>query len=162
MLKTDWEWSNFRNWGGESLRTDAKNCFYPVKVNSSNEIIDFGEVCEDTFHPKASNIKKGKFSLIYPIDNEGVERKWRYARDTVKSIKDRLKVEVDSNGVIQIKIAKVSRPFKTMWYDTKYNAGDYGTKLLTSLGFKKGDFDFPKSINLVYDSLFVNDKVDSI
>jgi adenine-specific DNA-methyltransferase len=162
LPETDWEWSNFRNWGGESLRTDAKNCFYPVKVNSSNEIVEFGAVCDDLFHPKSSNVKEGKYTLIYPIDSEGVERKWRYAQDTVKGIRNRLKVETDSDGMLQIKLAKVSRPFKTMWYDTKYNAGDYGTKLLTSLGFKKGDFDFPKSIHLVYDCLFVNDKVDSL
>src|SRR5690606_2116202 len=26
----DYEYSNLRNWGGESLRTDAANCFYAV------------------------------------------------------------------------------------------------------------------------------------
>jgi adenine-specific DNA-methyltransferase len=158
----DWEWSNFRNWGGESLRTDAKNCFYPIKVNKMGEIVEFGEVSDDKFHPKSANVKDGDFTIIYPIDNEGIERKWRYAQDTVSGIKDRLKIESDSEGRIQIKIAKVSRPFKTMWYDTKYNAGDYGTKLLTAMGFKKGEFDFPKSINLVKDCLFVNDSITSV
>ncbi|MDR0697163.1 MAG: hypothetical protein LBF68_06525 [Christensenellaceae bacterium] len=28
----DVEWSNLRNWGDESKRTDAKNCFYPILV----------------------------------------------------------------------------------------------------------------------------------
>lgn len=158
----NWEWSNFRNWGGESLRTDAKNCFYPVTVNKNLEIINFGEVCDDTFHPPSANIKDGDNTHIYPNDSEDVERKWRYANDTVKAIKNRLKVEIDSNGILQIKIAKVSRPFKTSWYDTRYNAGDYGTKLLTSLGFKKGEFDFPKSIHLVFDCLYLNDQTSNI
>lgn len=46
------DFSNLRNWGGESLRSDAKNCFYPIVVNpKTSEIIEFGEVCEDDFHP---------------------------------------------------------------------------------------------------------------
>ncbi|NLM00213.1 MAG: site-specific DNA-methyltransferase [Treponema sp.] len=52
------EFSNLRNWGGESLRTDAKNCFYPIIVNPKNsEIVDFGEVCDDDFHPCKREIK---------------------------------------------------------------------------------------------------------
>lgn len=28
--ESEWEYSNLRNWGGESLRSDAANCFYPI------------------------------------------------------------------------------------------------------------------------------------
>ena len=31
-------WSNLRNWGGESLRTDAKNCFYPIIIKNEKII----------------------------------------------------------------------------------------------------------------------------
>lgn len=31
----DWEWSKFRNWGSESERSDAKNCFFPVYVKNN-------------------------------------------------------------------------------------------------------------------------------
>ena len=31
--------SNLRNWGGESLRTDAKNCFYPIIVKETDKVI---------------------------------------------------------------------------------------------------------------------------
>ena len=44
------EWSPLRNWGGESLRTDAKNCFYPIIVKGG-KIVGFGDVSDDTFHP---------------------------------------------------------------------------------------------------------------
>ena len=33
-------WSNLRNWGGESDRSDAKNCFYPIMVKGT-EVIGF-------------------------------------------------------------------------------------------------------------------------
>ena len=32
--------SNLRNWGGESLRADARNCFYPILLKD-NKIIGF-------------------------------------------------------------------------------------------------------------------------
>ena len=38
----------FRDHGGESLRSDAKNCFYPVLVKD-NKIVGFGEVPSDDF-----------------------------------------------------------------------------------------------------------------
>lgn len=78
----DVEWSSLRNWGSESERTDAKNCFYPIIVENG-EIIGFGDVCPDDYHPKQTETIGGKH-YVYPIDVKGVERKWRYARQTVE------------------------------------------------------------------------------
>jgi adenine-specific DNA-methyltransferase len=163
LQNDEWEWSSLRNWGGESLRTDAKNCFYPIIVDDKMNIVDFGEVSKDKFHPAGPNvILDEKRIAIYPIDKEGVERKWRYADNTVKDIIDKLKVVKDKNGVFHIRLAKISKDFKTIWNETKYNAGDYGTKVLTSMGFDKKDFDFPKSVDLVYDCIFTNDNGNNI
>lgn len=69
--------SNLRNWGGESLRTDAKNCFYPIIVKG-NKITSFGQVAQNDFHPKHSNVSLGNGEIaVYPIDSKGIERKWR-------------------------------------------------------------------------------------
>lgn len=39
-------WSNLRNWGGESLRTDARNCFYPIIIDpKAKSIVGFDDVC---------------------------------------------------------------------------------------------------------------------
>lgn len=160
LPEDEWEWSNLRNWGGESLRTDAKNCFYPIIVKG-NEIIDIGEVCEDTFHPNSINVINEDLVYVYPVDQEGIERKWRYAYDTVKGIYNKLRIVTERDGSINVQIAKTDRPFKTMWYGAKYNAGDNGTKILSGLGFNKGLFDFPKSLHLVYDCIYVSDKSDN-
>ena len=91
------DFSNLRNWGGESLRSDAKNCFYPIVVNpKTSEIIEFGEVCEDDFHPSKREIIKDGKVFIYPIDNDNIERKWRYARQSVEEIKDLLRARKKS------------------------------------------------------------------
>lgn len=158
----EWEYSNFRNWGGESLREDAANCFYPVYVKD-NEIIGFGDVSEGDFHPISSNlIRKDGVIEIYPVDDEGIERKWRYARKTVEDIKKYLKVDKSRKGNLQVKIAKPTEQYKTMWYSSKYNAGDYGTKVLSALGLGK-NFDYPKSIYTVRDCIFaVSEKNDIV
>jgi adenine-specific DNA-methyltransferase len=155
----DWEWSNFRNWGGESLRSDGANCFYPIYVKDG-KIVGFGDVCPDDFHPESANVAlKDGIIAIYPIDDHGVERKWRYERGTVEGIQHLLKIERSRSGVLQIMKAKTDDQFKTMWYLPKYSAGDYGTKLLTNMGFPKGSFSFPKSVYTVKDSVFaVSDK----
>ena len=109
--------SNLRNWGGESLRSDAKNCFYPIIVKD-NKIIGFGDVEKDDFHPKSQIIKKKDVFYVYPIDKKGIERKWRYARQSVEEIKNFLIVE-QKNDTIEIKIAKDYGTVKTVWTNPK-------------------------------------------
>lgn len=153
--ESDFEYSNLRNWGGESLRTDAANCFYPILVRGQ-EIVGFGDVWFDTNqHPSGANVLRADGVIeVFPIDRTGVERKWRYERGTVESIKDRLKVDVGQNGLLQIKIAKISDQFKTVWYSPKYNAGDNGTQLAKQMGIPIGEFDYPKSIHTTKDCVF--------
>lgn len=160
--KSEYEWSNFRNWGGESLRTDAANCFYSVIIDGEN-IVGFGDVwIDETKHPISSNVALNNGLIeIYPIDNNGIERKWRYERGTVEKIIDRLRIKKNKNtGVFGIEIAKVEDQFKTVWSSPKYNAGDNGTTILSSM---KLGFGFPKSIFTVMDGIFaVSNKTDSI
>lgn len=143
-------WSNLRNWGGESSRTDARNCFYPISIKN-NKIIGFGDVPKNDFHPKKQTEEKdGKF-YIWPIDVEGVERKWRYARQSVESIIQFLRLK-NSKGRIEIEIGKPYGTVKTVWQNSKYDAAGYGTKLVHSL-VPETHFDFPKSVFNTYDCL---------
>ncbi len=155
----DVDWSNLRNWGAESERFDAKNCFYPIIVDKhTNQIIDFGAVAKDDLNPPA-NIHKGDFVEIYPIDSKGVERKWRYARQSVEEIENLLKVKI-VNGVYDIQIGKDFGSYRTVWIDKKYDANVYGTKLINKL-VPNNCFSFPKSLWNVYDCLYAvvgNDK----
>jgi len=180
----EWEYSNFRNWGSESQRSDAANCFYPVYVQGGN-ILGYGAVLDDEIHPPRPNAvvsgpirvytpESGEATVVdpagrpeiiavYPMDDEGVERKWRYAFQSMKEIYKYLRVEVSRGGNIQIKMPKYSDQFKTMWYSPLYNAGDYGTKLITAMGFSKEDFAYPKSIHTVKDCIFaVSGKKDCV
>jgi len=155
-------WSNLRNWGGESERTDAKNCFYPIIVKNS-EIIGFGEVPNDDYHPDRQTEKKDENYYIWPIDVKGYEKKWRYARQSVESIKNLLRVKKTSNDRIEIEIGKDYGTVRTVWQNPKYDAAEYGTKLLHAL-VPDSDFDFPKSVYTVYDCIapIIASREDSI
>lgn len=149
----NWDWANLRKWGSESTRDTAANCFYPIFVRDG-EIVGFGDVCTDSFHPGKSNIPQADGSVaVYPVDSSGVERKWRYALDSVGKIIKILRVQQTNDGSIQIHKAKNSQQYKTVWDDSLYIAGDHGTKIVTDMGIDTGNNLFPKSIHTVIDSI---------
>ena len=156
-------WSNLRNWGGESDRSDAKNCFYPIMVKDS-KIIGFGDVPDDDdYHPKDQVQMEKDCKLVWPIDINGKEKKWRYARQSVEQVEDLLRVRKGSNGRIEIEIGKPYGTVKTVWQSPRYDAAEYGTKLIHEL-VPDNNFDFPKSVYNVYDCLapIVDEKKEAI
>lgn len=144
-------WSPLRNWGSESLRTDARNCFYPIIIKD-DKIIGFGEVSPNDYHPKKNEILEDGSIAVYPIDAKGIERKWRYARQSVEGIYSYLAVK-KTKGVFDIELGKTFGTYKTVWSDPKYDANGYGKQLLNSL-ISNCPFDFPKSLWNVYDCLY--------
>jgi adenine-specific DNA-methyltransferase len=153
-------WSNLRNWGGESERHNAKTCFYPIFVKDG-EVIGFGDVAPDNAHPQQTEEVDDHFA-IYPIDNKGVERKWRYGRDSVESIKHLLQVKKGKNGY-EVWIGKDFGQHKTVWNDTRYDANEYGTKIVKDL-VPNCPFKYPKSLWTVYDCVkaIVEDKPEAV
>lgn len=149
IKEADVSWSQFRNWGGESERTDAKNCFYPVIVKDG-DIVGFGEVSSDEVHPSQTEWKDG-MAYVYPIDNKGIERKWRYARQSVEEILAMLRARKDDTGY-QIEIGKTFGRYKSVWTDKRYDSNEYGTKLINEL-IEGSGFTFPKSLWAVYDPI---------
>ena len=143
-------WSNFRNWGGESRREDAKNCFYPVIVEKG-EVVGFGDVLDDDEHPSRQTVTDGERDFVYPIDQNMIERKWRYARQSVDEIKHLLRARKTKTGY-EIELGKDFGMYRTVWEDKRYDANIYGTQLVKSL-VPDCEFDFPKSLWNVYDCL---------
>lgn len=143
-------WSNLRNWGGESLRTDARNCFYPIIIKK-NKIIGFGDVPKNDYHPKKQTEESKGLFYVWPIDIKGVERKWRYARQSIEGVRDLLSVKKSDNR-IEIEIGKPYGTVRTVWQNPKYDAAEYGTKLVHAL-VPNSHFDFPKSVYNTYDCL---------
>ncbi len=144
--KENIKFRGLRDNGGESERKDAKNCFYPIIVKD-NKIIGFGDVVPNDIHPKQIENVDDK-TYIYPIDKEGIERKWRYARQSIENVKHLLRFK---NNDIQI--GKNFGTYRTVWQDKRYDANEYGTKLVKKL-VPDCQFDFPKSLWNVYDCIY--------
>jgi adenine-specific DNA-methyltransferase len=102
----EWEWSSLRNWGGDSTRSFGWTLFYPIYVKDG-AIVELGTAPPNEFHPSAGsiNLQDGRIE-VWPIDNSGVERKWRYARDSLAKRLDSARA-VQKNGETQIEIAQI-------------------------------------------------------
>lgn len=153
--------SPLRDWGGTSSRKLAKNCFFPIIIKNE-EIVGFGEVCSQDFHPKSSNVKQKKGTIyVYPIDKHGVEKKWVYSRNSAEKNLDQLFVKIiDGEYVIMRK--KSAFTYRTVWDDKRYYANIYGSKLLNSIIPDK--FPFPKSLYAVEDCIkaVIHDKNNAV
>jgi len=151
--KEELDFRNLRDSGTESFREDAANCFYSILVKD-DKIIGFGEVPPDDFHPSAANEEINGIIYVWPIDSEGRERKWRYARQTIEEIADRLAVVKTSAG-IQIYLSKDLQMARTVWYGSQFDASEYGTKVLQNILGKRlaEEFKYPKSVHLMEEIL---------
>lgn len=146
------KWRGLRDNGGESLRSDAKNCFYSININQeTGEVVSFGDVCSDEVKPNQNEVD-GNLIKVYPVDSAGIERKWRYARQSVEKVKHLLKAKKSRNGLYDIQIGKDFGMYRTVWSDRLYDANEYGTKLVKKL-VPDCKFSFPKSLYTTYDCI---------
>ena len=153
---------NLRRWGSTSGRYEGATCFYPVILDTNHSIIGFGDILDDEKHPSAQVEPQADGTIyVWPIDKNGNEKKWRYGRETVNTVKDRMFTRT-SGDRIEIILRRESEPPKTVWVDPLYNAEAHGTDLLKTI--LSGNFPYPKSLYAVHDSLLfaVLEKKDAL
>ena len=150
---------NLRNSGTESDRTDARNCFYPFIVKDG-KIIEIGDVPSDIFHPKSANVLRDDGSVeVWPMTDDGDEKKWRYARQSIEGILEKLEAK-KGRKTIQIIFNKDFGTMRSVWPGARYDSSEYGTKLLDKL-VSGASFTYPKSLWAVHDCIWAatqNDK----
>ncbi len=126
--------------GKYSLRESKPDFFYPIYVSKDLKKI---------------SIEKFDNSIpVYPVTKTGVERTWKTSKTTCEARirqKDIIAV-IEDNEVIIYEKLRENQVLKTHWIKKQYHAYHYGTKVLDNLlGIKT--FDFPKSLNLIKDTL---------
>lgn len=147
---------NLRDSGTESDRTDAKTCFYPFIVRNG-KIIEIGAVPPDDYHPASANVERPNGDIeVWPMTDGGDEKKWRYGRETVPAILEKLEPK-SGRASIQIIFHKDTGTMRSLWVGSQYDASEYGTKVLQKiLGDELAkEFSYPKSINTVREALEV-------
>lgn len=147
------------------LRSSGANCFYPIYIKD-NKILGFGDVCEDSFHPEPNIVKDDGVVEVYPVDADGVERKWVFSRQSVDKIREELSVNYNKGRCVwEIIRTKTKINYKTVWTEKIYNAKSYGTQLLKNIiGKNAENFTFPKSIYTVSNCILAgtNNECDTV
>jgi adenine-specific DNA-methyltransferase len=151
--ESDIDWRNLRDNGGESERSDAKNCFYGIIVEDGR-VMGFTDVVPTEIDPEGQNVQGPNAGqvTVYPIDPAGIQRKWRYARQSVEEVQHLLRAK-KTKGRFEIELGKNFGTYRTVWQDPRFDANEYGTKLIKAL-VPNCEFAFPKSLWNVYDCLY--------
>ena len=95
---------------------------------------------------------------ILPIDNSGQERIWRRSKDVIDDMFNSGDIWVNetSNGYqvyFKFKGGLSGKMVQSIWYDSKYSASDYGTKILDNTIGVRELFSYPKSPFTVIDNI---------
>jgi adenine-specific DNA-methyltransferase len=141
-----------RRWGGNSTRKARPTMFYPIRVRRS-KIVGFGEILPAGKHPSGKNVKLSDGTVeVWPIDQNGVERRWNFGLDTIPDEIDRLVVlKVDDE--LDIFLTEEKSVSKTVWTGGALDAGKYGASLVKDIVGK--EFPYPKSLYAVAQCLRV-------
>jgi adenine-specific DNA-methyltransferase len=133
-----------RRWGHNSTREARRSMFYPIYVNDG-KVTRFGETPLDDYHPVSRNIVVGNGEIeIWPIDQNGVERRWNYSRDSIGNHLERIIPLPKDDGIDLFLSAELSPP-KTFMARPELDAGGaYGSTLVETITQKK--FPYPKSL----------------
>lgn len=152
-------WELFRKRGSNSERSARRTLYYPLYVSDAGIRVP-RMVWDETIRSWVTeeNPKTGE-TLVFPIDDNKIERTWRYKHDDVNKKPTNFRATKDNAGVWTIYYKyRPSNPGvlpTTMWIDSKFSATEHGTGMLKKL-FKKHDaFSYPKSVFAVVESLKV-------
>ncbi len=152
------EWVNFRKHGG--TKKESPSMFYPIFIScESFRIPDLNwndEMREYELLEKPSLDE----TIIYPIDDNGKERRWKWGLDRIRENLSEFCVKKDKNGNPALYL-KARMNMKgvlpmTWWEDKKYSATSYGTNLVKEIfSGELQVFSYPKSLYAVIDTLRV-------
>lgn len=137
----------FRKKGDSSRRQDRPNMFYPLYYD------EYGQVF-------AENIEN-KLKAVFPIDSQGVERRWLWGKEKVAL--EAWKLYASPKGVVYVKnYSSTGKRVKvrSLWSDNKYLTERATNQIKMIYGAKL--FETPKPIELIEDLIISHTKKDSL
>lgn len=143
------KWRDFLRTGGYSTPTERPNSYYPIYYRETDGYIGT--------QPAQGAAK------ILPLDSSGVQRVWRKTPPSFMQHVEAgdIRVEASHGGDkkvrIKDRIKDGTRP-KSVWVGSQYDASSHGTKLLRSVLGESRSFSYPKSLNAVFDAIWISTK----
>lgn len=153
-------WELFRKRGSNSERGARRTLYYPLFVSEAGIRVPRMTWDESIRSWIAQEDPKSGETLVYPIDDNQIERTWRYKHDDVNKKPKNFRATKDETGTWTVyykyRPANSGVLPTTMWIDSKFSATEHGTGVLKKL-FKQHDaFSYPKSVFAVEESLKVS------
>lgn len=151
-------WELLRKRGSDSERKDSPKAYFPFYFNGKKLRIPEMEWIEKAKNWTILEEAQPNEVVLYPIDENGVERRWRWGIERAKNEIDELKVEV--KGKEYIIYYKYRPPLgvspTTNWVDSKYSATEHGTGILKPMFKGYNPFSYPKSLYAVKDCIYIS------
>ena len=150
-------WELFRKRGSGSERADRRTLYYPIYV--AGEVVRVPKMQWKEGERDWEILEKPHTDevIIWPIDENGTQRRWRGSPDGIARDPTRFKASATDSGghVIYYKFRPGADGVvaTTAWVDAKYSATEHGTGVLRSMFSEYNLFDFPKSVYAVEDCL---------
>ena len=155
--KGAFEWVNFRKHGG--YKEDAPTMYFPIYITSSSIRIPKMSWHDDTKEYEILEKPNEKEEVLYPIDENGRPRRWKWGLERTLSSLNEMMVKKDRtghNGVyIKSRLNDEGTLPLTVWDKTEYSSTAYGYNLLKDMFGNNPPFEYPKSLYAVEDSLRV-------
>jgi len=153
------EWRNLRREGSDSDRSARPLMYYPIYINNGAIRVPQMEWNDDKNEWTILESTVTGESAVYPDNDNGVQKRWRWGHENVMKSLSQLAVRKDRSGRDYIYYKR--RPNQSgvvsmsSWFDAKYSATEHGTALLKSM-FSESPFSYPKSIYTVEDSVYIS------
>ncbi len=155
-----WELRHARRRGNESsYRHQRPNQFYAIYIDpEARRVVRVGESLPPDAKPSMS--KDHGLTPIWPIDDEGNHRCWRFIPETMRRHVEEGRVALGRYNrhrhtwTLNIWERKpTSKKVKSVWWSSRHDAGTHGTTLLHKILGRRDAFPFPKSVYAVHDAL---------
>jgi adenine-specific DNA-methyltransferase len=149
-----------RGGGGSSYRPQRPHEFYPIFIDEeAKKVVRAGDWIPLDVDPDFSYVDG--LRPIWPIDEKGQHRCWRFIPETMRTLINAGNVIVRYNknkgawilGICEPK--KTTKAPKTVMWGAAYDSGSSGSSLLNEFLGEPSLFPFPKSVYAVQDCLAI-------
>ena len=152
------EWRNLRREGSGSDRAARPSLYYPIYIKDAEIRIPKMTWNESTGEWIVEEGPMDDEKVVFPDNEDGEQKRWRWEWKTVMSSLADLAVRKDRSG--QDYVYYKRRPHEegmvsmSCWFDARYSAVEHGTAPLKEM-FGGSVFSYPKSIYAVMDSIHI-------
>jgi len=156
------EWRNLRREGSNSDRDARRALYYPIYIKGEQIRVPRLTWKAETEEWLVEEQCEAGEQVVWPVNEAGDEKNWRWEWETVMKSLGNLAVRKDRAGRDYIYYKR--RPHDegvvsvSSWFDAKYSATEHGTAVLKAM-FGRSPFSYPKSVYAVQDAIYVGGAV---